>query len=142
MQYDRLPCDDRWKSIADAMMRAGQVEGMIPADREPLNGGEEMFLARQATHDGFLNAGIAVFYPPENYQGLWLDILYVSPEFHRRGIARTLVALVRQEAVDGGHEQFGFGTILHNKPMLSLAASLGLSGGAVYFDQPLSGAGS
>ncbi|MEH6691311.1 MAG: GNAT family N-acetyltransferase [Pseudorhizobium pelagicum] len=137
MQYDRFPCAGSWKDTADALMAAGQAEGMIPTDRESLTGEEEVIIARQLTHDGYINAGIAVFYLPENYDGLWLDILYVKPEYRRRGIGRVLVSLVRQVAIDAGHDQFGLGTMLHNAPMLALARSAGFAKGAVYFDQPL-----
>ncbi|CDZ43074.1 Hypothetical protein NGAL_HAMBI1146_58470 [Neorhizobium galegae bv. officinalis] len=135
MEYSRVPCEGRPKEIAVGMMLAGQAQGFIPADRSPLTGHEELILARQPTHDGYLNVGVAVFYPPQNSDCLWLDILYVAPEFRRRGVGRELVSQVRQIAAEGGYAEFSIGTMLNNAPMLALLKSIGLTRGLVYFDE-------
>ncbi len=135
MNYDRFPCSGQYREAAMRMMLAGQAEGFIPSNRSPLVGSEELILARQATHDGYINAGVAVFYQPEDAHCLWLDVLYVAPEYRRQGIGRALVTLVRQNAIDAGLSEFSVGTMLDNAPMLSLLKSVGMTGGLVFFDE-------
>lgn len=42
-------------------------------------------------------AGFVTF-RPHDHRGTWLDVLYVAPEFRRRGIARELLSRVVAEA--------------------------------------------
>ncbi|MBD9390152.1 GNAT family N-acetyltransferase [Agrobacterium sp. AGB01] len=117
--------DSPWvKSYADLAMGAAKLEGAIPVDRKALDGTEHWAMIRYATDDGYINAGIAIFYSPE--PGLiWIDFLYVAPDFRRRGIATRLIEGIRQQAKADGYLRYGLGTLPGNYPMLSLIGRCG-----------------
>jgi GNAT superfamily N-acetyltransferase len=79
---------------------------------------------RRATHDDYIYAGIAGFCSPEPGV-IWLDLLYVAPEFRRRGMGKQLIEAVRHRAKSNGFLRYGLGTLPSNYPMLSLVARCG-----------------
>ncbi|WP_421358159.1 GNAT family N-acetyltransferase [Agrobacterium rosae] len=119
MQFDTLACTGKTLAYAQRCMEKAQAEGMVPADRSPLNGGETAIIARFATQDGFLNQGISVFYEADT--GLiWLDLLFVEPEYRRRNIGWHLLEATRSFAVQQRFQEIALGTMASNAPMRGL----------------------
>jgi GNAT superfamily N-acetyltransferase len=124
MHFGKLE-DSPWvSSFAALALGAAKLEGAVPSDRAEFSGNEHWAMIRYTTDDGYINAGIAVFYSPE--PGLiWIDFLYVAPDFRRRGIATRLIEGVRQQAKSEGYQRYGLGTLPANYPMLSLVNRCG-----------------
>ncbi|NTF32327.1 GNAT family N-acetyltransferase [Rhizobium skierniewicense] len=102
-------------------MENAKAEGIIPANRKSLTGDETAILARFATQDGFINQGISVFYEAD--AGLvWLDLLYVEPEYRRQNIGWHLIEETRAFAVQQRFREIALGTMASNAPMRALMA--------------------
>ncbi len=119
MNFLLKPCEDNTLAYAQKCMERGQVEGAIPANRRPLTGHETALIARRATQDGFLRLGVSVFYEPEPGL-LWLDMLFVEPEFRRQNVGWQLLLETRAHAVSQQFREMSFGTLLTNMPMRAL----------------------
>lgn len=114
-----FPCHGKSLLYARRCFQTAQAEGAIPANRSSLSGDETVLIARRATQDRYLNLGISVFYEPEP-ELLWLDLLYVEPEFRRQNIGFSLVEATRNFAVEQRYGRLSLGTMPGNHPMLSL----------------------
>ncbi len=119
MQFNTLACTGKTLAYAQRCMEKAQAEGAVPANRKALTGDETAILSRFATQDGFINLGISVFYEPE--PGLiWLDLLFVEPEYRRRNIGWHLLEETRLFAVQQRFQEISLGTLASNAPMRAL----------------------
>lgn len=139
MDFETFPYADEMAALADRCMAAGQAEGVIPADRSALHDRHRVVVARWAAHDGYIIGAVAVIQQPEDADYLWLDILYVMPEFRRRGIGRQLIGEVRRIAMAEGFGLLGLGTTSANVAMLSLVRETNFGGGSHYFYEDIPG---
>lgn len=121
MQFATLPCTGTTLTYAQLCMLRAQHEGAVPADRKPLSGNETAIVARFATQDGFINRGIVVFREPQSGL-LWIDLLYVEPEFRRQNIGWLLLSEARNFASHQRFREVSLGTMVSNTPMRSLMA--------------------
>lgn len=121
MAFALLPCTGSTLAYARRCMEKGQHEGAIPANRSVLTGDETAIVARFATQDGYLNQGISVFYEAEP-NVVWLDILFVEPEFRRRNVGWHLLEETRAFAVRQRFKEITLGTLSSNMPMRALMA--------------------
>lgn len=119
MNFLLRPCEDDTLAYAQKCMERGQAEGAITANRRPLTGHETALVARRATQDGFLRLGVCVFYEPDPGV-LWLDMLFVEPEFRRQSVGWHLLLETRLFAVSQHFRELSFGTLLTNVPMRAL----------------------
>ncbi|WP_107341053.1 GNAT family N-acetyltransferase [Agrobacterium pusense] len=119
MNFLLKPCEDDTLVYAQNCMERGQAEGAIPANRRPLTGHETALIARRATQDGFPRLGVSVFYEPEPGV-LWLDMLFVEPEFRRQNVGWHLLLETRSFAVSQQFREMSFGTLMTNAPMRAL----------------------
>ncbi len=118
---------------ARELMRAGQKEGAIPLDRDDLTGSEDAFFAcDNATGEA---VGVAVYFLPEGFDHLWLDILYVVPRCRRQLIGSALVDAVMRVAKHRGFPKVEFGTMLTNETMQRFARHEGFDKGVVYMSR-------
>ncbi|MDR6702960.1 GNAT family N-acetyltransferase [Agrobacterium tumefaciens] len=143
MNFLLKPCEENVLAYAQRCMERGQAEGAIPANRRPLSGHEMALIARRSTQDGYLNLGISVFYEPEPGT-LWLDILFVEPEFRRQNVGWQLLEETRLFAVSQQFREIALGTLATNAPMRAfMARAPGLfhaerdNDGHVYFSERL-----
>lgn len=109
--------------VVDAMFMAAVAAGDITDHRQPPTGEEAVVWCGPA--DAPL--GFATFFPVSEAR-LWLDVLYVAPDWRRQGIGRALISAVAKV----GRERLGchrieFGTLLRNVAMQALAADAGFS---------------
>ncbi|TIM09159.1 MAG: GNAT family N-acetyltransferase [Mesorhizobium sp.] len=118
---------------ARALMLAGQLEGAIPLDRPELTGVEDAFFARDNSTGEAV--GVAVYYLPEGFDHLWLDILYVVPRCRRQLIGSALVDAVMRVAKHRGFPKVEFGTMLTNETMQRFARHEGFDKGVVYMSK-------
>lgn len=124
-----------WKAAADGMMDSMIAEGVIPADRRRVCGEEHGIFACYGNEWDVV--GMSVCYQPHETDLFWLDLLYVRPEWRRRGIGARLIDLTREKAISLGLPRLEFGVLLHNRPMLELAQLSGMSDCWVNFGQDL-----
>lgn len=121
MPFSLLPCSGNILTYAQRCMEKAQAEGAVPANRKALTGDETAIVARFATQDGFIKQGISVFYEAE--PGLiWIDLLYVEPEYRRRNIGWHLIEETRSFAVQQRFQEISLGTLASNAPMRALMA--------------------
>ena len=64
-------------------------------------------------------------------------LLYVSPEYRRRGIAKALMNQAQDWAIARGDRQIGLQVFPHNKPALTLYQSLGFHTHSLLMLKPL-----
>ncbi len=57
--------------------------------------------------------------------GLWLEDIFVRPEYRRRGIARALMAYLARLARDRGYGRFEWSVLDWNRPALDFYRGLG-----------------
>lgn len=125
---------DAWKIEAERFFVAMQAEGVLPP-REPIGGGEDCIFAMAISGQAWRPVGMAVHYQPEGWTSLWLDLLYVEPDFRRLGVGRKLVTAVMQRADMLGLPKVELGAMLDNQPMQSLAFSFGFENTRVDFSR-------
>lgn len=81
-----------------------------------------------AERDGEI-AGFALFFHNLSTflgrRGLWLEDLYVRPEFRRAGIGETLLRSVAQIAIDRGCGRFEWSVLDWNEPAIRFYRKLG-----------------
>jgi GNAT superfamily N-acetyltransferase len=66
--------------------------------------------------------------------GLWLDDLYVAPSARGRGLARAVIARVRELAADGGHDVVRWTTRESNEGARRLYDSVATRAGVVVYN--------
>ena len=78
---------------------------------------------------GGRSAGFALFFPTFSTflarRGLWLEDLFVYPEFRGRGLGRALIGAVAQIAVERGCGRFEWAVLDWNAPAIGFYESLG-----------------
>ncbi len=101
-----------------------QAAGEVTRDRKPFGGGEEYVCCR-----GYNDAMVAwaVFYQPESYDKMWLDAIYVEPQFTRLGLGITLLVHVMRETRVRGLAGVSLGTGCDNAAMQALARKAGFT---------------
>ena len=121
MEFVFLPLTGNVLTYALRCMEKAKSEGCVRAQRATFTGSEMAIVARYPTQDGFIRRGISVFYEAE--PGLvWLDLLYVEPEFRRQNIGWQLIEKTRSFAVQQRFREIALGTLTSNAPMRSLMA--------------------
>lgn len=133
----------KWKSAGDATMEKMFDEDVLPPDRERLTGTENAIFALDEENGraGEI-AGMLVFFRPEQDPDLlWLDLVYVAPDYRRQGIASVMIHHVAEFASAVGTERLELGTALNNAPMIALAQRAGFADTSVYFKRVLAVAG-
>lgn len=109
---------------ANRMMLKAMHAGDVPKPRSPLVGIENAIFA--FSHDKPLDAiAVAAFYQPDGTEIAWLDLLYVLPEFRRRGIGAELLRRVHAQVYQMGLPELQLGTLAGNLPMQALATKVG-----------------
>lgn len=95
--------------------KAAQAEGAITNLRATPTGDEAcVYIGAPANPGGF-----ATFYDVDHGR-VWLDVLYVHPDFRRLGIATGLLALLETSCAAAGWRHILFGTSADNAPMRAL----------------------
>lgn len=135
--YDHIDLDDPTAlGVARSMLIWGQQEGAIPVDRHGIEASEAAIFAHTNTVLGEKTAiGCAVFYQPEGANLLFLDVLFVSQAFRRRGIARELIERVCLVADEMGLPKVQFGTLSGNAAMRTVGARCGFAEEAVFLSR-------
>lgn len=111
--YERAP--DQAVATADDLLRDGFSE-------------RPKFRAVVAEWDGNA-AGFALFF--NNYStwrgrpGIYLEDLFVRPQFRRRGVGRALLAHLAQTAINEGCARFEWAVLNWNTPAIEFYRSLG-----------------
>lgn len=116
------------RTFVDESFAAGIDEGVFPASRSPAADTSDIILAVM----GDVYVGFASFYIPDQVDLVWLDLLYVDPQFRRRSVATFLASGVMAFAQREGLP-FECGTLVTNQAMQALAASLGLEGTSILY---------
>lgn len=96
-------------------------------DGFPEAGGQAMFECLIAEEDGAA-AGFALFFPIySTWQGgsLYLEDLFVKPEFRGRGIGKALLARVARMAADRGCARLQWAVLDWNQPAIDFYHSIG-----------------
>lgn len=139
-----LPLSGSVLTYAQSCLEKARADGSVPKSVPFFNGEETAFVARFPTHDGFIRRGIAVFYEEER-GNLWLDLLYVEPEFRRQNVGWQLIEKTRSFAVQQRFSSLSIGVLASNAPMRALMGKApGLfqpttdSDGKIYFSEHLS----
>lgn len=101
-----------------------QAAGEVTRDRKPFTGGEEYVCCRWA--DDAMVAW-AVFYQPEDYGKIWLDVIFVEPKFRRLGLGMSLLMKVMIAARERGLAGVSLGTGCDNSAMQALARQAGFA---------------
>lgn len=142
MRLDLIDLDDEANlAVAQLLMRWGQEEGAIPADRSDLSGLEQAIFIHDDTIAGRNTVvGGAVFYQPEEDDLVWLDVIFVAEPYRRQGLGRRLVNAVCTAARQAGAARVEFGTI--NDPMQGLGIACGFQPSVVYMQRPIGKAAS
>jgi GNAT superfamily N-acetyltransferase len=78
---------------------------------------------------GGVDSGFALFFP--NFStwagkpGLYLEDLFVLPEYRRRGLGRTLLAHLARVCIERGYARFQWSVLDWNEPSIAFYRSLG-----------------
>lgn len=135
--------DDAALMVANLFLTWGSEEGVMPDDRTPITEEEDAIFA--CVDDGSVENGIvggAVFFNPESHpEMLFLDVLWVSPDYRRKGIGRALIQRVCAIAAERGLAKVEFGTLVTNSAMQGLGRALGFSDYALMMNCRLSAGG-
>jgi GNAT superfamily N-acetyltransferase len=100
----------------------GIDSGAFPAGRLPPTGTESC-----AFHapDGVEPIAFATFYQPDERSFVWLDLLWVEPEFRERGWGGAIIQALADRSRRVGHSHLEFGTLASNGAMQQLAEKIG-----------------
>lgn len=144
MDFVFLPLAGNVLTYAQSCLEKARADGSVPKSLPFFSGEETAFIARFPTQDGFTRRGIAVFYEEER-GNLWLDLLYVEPEFRRQNVGWQLIEKTRAFAVQQRFRSLSIGVLASNAPMRALMVKApGLfqsapdSDGSIYFSEHLS----
>ena len=101
------------------LFNAGRAEGAFAVyGREVPTGNESVvWIGEPGNPEGFATA--------VDIEGgrVWVDLLYVQPEFRRRGIATALVEAVAADAARRGRSDVLFGSMVGNVAMIAFSAA-------------------
>lgn len=125
----------------DASVVVGLVKALADYEREPDAvkmteqdvltygfGEHKVFSCLLAEWDGH-TAGFALYFPTfstwDGKPGLYLEDLFVLPEFRGRGIGKTLMAALARIAVEKGFTRFQWQVLDWNTPSIDFYESMG-----------------
>jgi GNAT superfamily N-acetyltransferase len=125
-------------ATASLLEQWGQEEGTIPRDRLPVSEFASAIFAFADTPAGSETVvGGAVFYQPDGHDMLFLDVLFVSSDYRRRGIGGDLIEKVISQARDMGIAKVEFGTLVGNLAMQALGRRHGFADVAIFMSCPV-----
>jgi GNAT superfamily N-acetyltransferase len=96
--------------------------------RTALFGEHPTLHAHVAEIDGQIAAGAMWFYNFSTWDGvtgIYLEDLYVRPEFRRRGLARALLSTLARECVGAGYTRLSWAVLDWNLDAIALYESVG-----------------
>jgi GNAT superfamily N-acetyltransferase len=114
------------------LARFEKCERLVEANEQTLN--ESFFGAEPSARalfarDGEKPAGYAIYFWTfssfAGRRGIWLDDLYVRPEFRRGGLGKALITTVAQAGVERGCARFEWTALDWNDRALNFYRSLG-----------------
>ena len=118
------------RDLAEYERAVDQVRATPELMREALFGAHPAAEALIAEVDGRAVA-FALFHHTfstwEGRRGIWLEDLYVPPEFRRLGVGRRLLERLAQVTVERGGTRLGWAALDWNTPALDFYAKLGAS---------------
>jgi len=127
---------------------AAEQDGLDDVVVSPANlledgfGPQPLFSALIAESDG-IPAGFALYFPSystwTSRRGLFLEDLYVEPEFRRRGIARQIMARLAQIAIESGGGRVNWLVLRNNAKATEFYRSLGAEMGVSWMPARLTG---
>jgi GNAT superfamily N-acetyltransferase len=131
------------RALADYERAPDQVVGTPEMLRQWLFGDRPAAEALIGEVDG-QPAGFALFHGTfstwECQPGLWLEDLFVLPDFRRHGVGGRLLASVARVAVDRGYTRVGWTALDWNEPALSFYRKIGATVLDEWTNHRLSGA--
>lgn len=118
---DRLGSDPRIFAYVLIAFAEQRDHGNFPADRRVPNGDEQAWVV----FDGEMPVGFATHYQPSTDPMMWLDLLFVDPDWRKQGVGAELMALVESMARQNGCVRVEWGTGYGNDRMKALTAKVG-----------------
>jgi len=113
---DRLGSDPRVFAYVLIAFAEQRDYGNFPADRRVPNGDEQVWVV----YDDQMPVAFATHYQPSTDPMMWLDLLFVDPDYRRQGIGGELLALVGSQARQDNCTRVEWGTGVGNERMQGL----------------------
>lgn len=112
--------DAKARTFVHDRLGQAQAAGLIPQRKPPADDSGVAIAVAPSDHW----AGFATFYETTDGR-LWLDVLWVEPDWRRRGVGRQLLEAVRHAARSCDLAGVALGHAEHNAPMLALMRRAG-----------------